>query len=46
MAGVPTVVARRSLPDNANLVGRRVTTGHEALRAAADGASLIILEVS
>ncbi len=44
-AGVPTVVARRSLPDNANLVGRKVATGHEAVRAAADGASLVILEV-
>ncbi|EIE21598.1 hypothetical protein COCSUDRAFT_30102 [Coccomyxa subellipsoidea C-169] len=42
--GVPTVVARRSLPDNANLVGRKVATGHEAVRAAADGASLVILE--
>lgn len=44
-AGVPTVVARRSLPDDANLVGRRVTSGPEALQAATDGASLVILEV-
>ncbi|BDA44834.1 probable transmembrane GTPase FZO-like, chloroplastic [Coccomyxa sp. Obi] len=42
--GVPTVVARRSLPDGANLVGRRVTSGPEALQAATDGASLVILE--
>ncbi|CAL8469427.1 g8968 [Coccomyxa elongata] len=42
--GVPTVVARRSLPDGANLVGRRVTSGPEALQAATDGASLLILE--
>lgn len=46
VAGIPTVVARRSLPDNANLVGRKVASGQEAQRAAADGASLVIVEVA
>ncbi len=41
-SGLPTVVARRSLPDAANLVGRRVASGQEAQQAASDGASLLL----
>ncbi len=44
-SGLPTVVARRSLPDAANLVGRRVASGQEAQQAASDGASLLLVEV-
>ena len=44
-AGIPTVVARRSLRSGVDLVGRRVTSGPDAQRAAADGANLVILEV-
>ncbi|CAL5229653.1 g13018 [Coccomyxa viridis] len=43
-SGLPTVVARRSLPDAANLVGRRVASGQEAQQAASDGTSLLLLE--
>ena len=44
-SGLPTVVARRSLPAAVNLVGRRVASGQEAQQAASDGASLLLVEV-
>ena len=45
IAGVPTVVARRMLPAFQALVGCLVSTAADAVTAAADGASLVLLEV-
>lgn len=45
-AGVPTVVARRTLPAGNNLIGRLVATADEAIKAAVEGAGLIVLQVS
>ena len=45
LSGLPTLVARRSLPASVNLVGRRVASGQEAQQAASDGASLLLVEV-
>lgn len=42
--GLPTVVARRMLQQG-GLVGRLVTSGADAVKAAADGADLVFLEV-
>ena len=42
--GLPTVVARRMLQQG-GLVGRVVTSGSDAVKAAADGADLVFLEV-
>ena len=42
--GLPTVVARRMLQQG-GLVGRVVTSGADAISAAAEGADLILLEV-
>ena len=42
--GLPTVVARRMLQQG-GLVGRVVTSGSDAIKAAADGADLVFLEI-
>eukprot|EP00891_Asterochloris_glomerata_P004560 jgi/Astpho2/4560/Aster-00142 len=42
--GVPTVVARRTLPAGNNLIGRLVATADEAIKAAVEGAGLIVLQ--
>ena len=44
VTGLPTVVARRMLQQG-GLVGRVVTSGSDAVQAAADGADLVFLEV-
>ena len=45
-AGVPTVVARRTLQAGNNLIGRLVASADEAVEAAVEGAGLIVLRVS
>ena len=45
-AGVPTVVARRTLQAGNNLIGRLVPSADEAIKAAVEGAGLIVLQVS
>ena len=46
LPGLPVVVARRMMQNTAGLIGRTVTNAAEAARAAADGASIVLLEVS
>ena len=44
LAGLPTVVARRML-QKGGLVGRIVSSGSDAVNAAAEGADLVFLQV-
>ncbi|KAK9804945.1 hypothetical protein WJX73_001658 [Symbiochloris irregularis] len=42
--GLPTLVARRSMQNTAGLVGRTVSSASEAVKAAADGANVVLIE--
>lgn len=44
-AGLPTLVARRSMQNTAGLVGRTVSSATEAVTAAADGVNVVLIEV-
>ena len=43
-SGLPTIVAKNLLQDKISLVGRTVTDSNEAVQAAADGASFLVLQ--